>query len=149
MPKKPPAMDVEKLAPTPRVPRKMAASAALPHVVGRAKPVKWMGDAKEVMSRFPDDVKRAGGQELFRVQAGLAPHCATPIGTVGAGTYEIRLSKVGGWFRVFYVAKFADAIYVLHAFQKKTNSTSKGDIEIAKARYAMAEEDAKGASARR
>lgn len=106
-----------------------------------------MGDAKEVMSAFPDDVKQVGGEELFRLQCGLDAHDATPIGSVGLGTYEIRISKGGGWFRVFYVAKFANALYVLHAFQKKTNATAKGDIEVGKARYAMAEADAKSAAA--
>lgn len=106
-----------------------------------------MGDAKEVMSAFPDEVKQAGGEELFRVQCGFHPNDAAPIGSVGKGTYEIRISKAGGWFRILYVAKFGNAVYVLHAFQKKTNTTSKRDIELGKARYAMAVADAKSATA--
>ncbi|PWF47753.1 type II toxin-antitoxin system RelE/ParE family toxin [Massilia glaciei] len=111
------------------------------------KAVKWMGYTKDVMSAFPDEVKQVGGEELFRIQCGLDANDAAPMGDVGPGTYEIVISKAGGWFRIFYVAKFGDAVYVLHAFQKKTNATSKGDIDIGKRRYALAEADSKLAAA--
>lgn len=57
-----------------------------------------------------------------------------PMPDVGKGAYEIRVHLDGAW-RVIYVAKFAEAIYVLHAFQKKTQQTNKDDIELAKKRY--------------
>jgi phage-related protein len=57
--------------------------------------------------------------------------------SVGAGAYEVRVRDASGAFRAIYVAKFADAIYVLHAFQKKTQKTRKEDIELAAKRYRM------------
>jgi phage-related protein len=57
--------------------------------------------------------------------------------TVGSGAYEIRVRDSSGAFRTIYVAKFEAAVYVLHAFQKKTQQTAKSDIELAKVRYKM------------
>ena len=54
---------------------------------------------------------------------------------IGAGVNEIIVDTTDGWFRVMYVAKFEEALYVLHSFQKKTNKTSQGDKDIAKRRY--------------
>ena len=54
--------------------------------------------------------------------------------TVGAGVYELRI-RAGGAFRVFYVARFAEAIYVLHAFQKKSQQTARLDVELGAKRY--------------
>jgi phage-related protein len=65
-----------------------------------------------------------------------------PMLNVGTGAYEIRVHVLGEW-RVIYVAKIADAIYVLHAFQKKTQQTRKEDIELASARYKQIKENAK------
>ena len=55
--------------------------------------------------------------------------------TIGQGVQEIRIRDVTGAFRVVYVAKFASAVYVLHCFQKKTQRTSKPDLELAERRY--------------
>ena len=57
------------------------------------------------------------------------------MNTVGRGAKEIRIRDEAGAFRVLYLAKFADAVYVLHCFQKKTEKTSKADVEIAARRY--------------
>ena len=59
------------------------------------------------------------------------------MSTVGSGAYEIRVRHTSGTYRAIYVAKFEAAIYVLHAFQKKTQQTSKADMELAKVRYKM------------
>jgi phage-related protein len=56
------------------------------------KVIKWMGDSKDRMSRFPDDARRKGGKELFRIQQGIEPIDAAPMSEVGPGTYEIRIS---------------------------------------------------------
>jgi phage-related protein len=61
-----------------------------------------------------------------------------PLLTVGTGAYEIRLHVLGEW-RIVYVAKFDDAVYVLHAFQKKTQRTSQQDIKLAAKRYQQIE----------
>lgn len=73
----------------------------------------------------------------MRVQFGGEPSDFKPLPSVGSGAYEIRVRDAAGAFRVIYVAKFVDAIYVLHAFQKKTQKTSKGDLELAGERYKL------------
>ena len=73
---------------------------------------------------------------LFRsVQAGLDPMDWKPFDEVGAGTREVRIGDAKGIYRVMYVAKFEEAVYVLHCFQKKTQSTRRQDMEIAAMRY--------------
>jgi phage-related protein len=71
------------------------------------------------------------------VQAGREPEDYKPVPSVGQGVYELRIRDEGGAFRVMYVAKFAYAIYVLHAFQKKTRKTEKADIDLASRRYKL------------
>lgn len=106
------------------------------------KPLKFIGSSEDDLASFPSEVKQVAGFQLFRVQAGLMPSDWKPMLSVGAGAYEIRVHVLGEW-RVIYVAKFADAIYVLHAFQKKTHQTRKEDIELASARYKQLKESAK------
>lgn len=100
------------------------------------KPLKFIGSSEDDLAAFPREVKQAAGFQLFRVQAGLMPADWKPMLSVGvgAGAYEIRVHVLGEW-RVIYVAKFADSIYVLHAFQKKTQQTRKEDIELTANRY--------------
>jgi len=69
----------------------------------------------------------------MQVQAGGDPDDWRPM-NIGLGVKEVRIQR-GGQFRVVYVAKFKDAIHVLHAFQKKTQKTTKRDLEIARNRY--------------
>ena len=66
-----------------------------------------------------------------------------PMSSIGSGVQEIRVRDTGGAFRVIYVARFEEAIYVLHAFQKKTQKTSPLDIELARQRYRALLEDRK------
>ncbi|WP_433692973.1 type II toxin-antitoxin system RelE/ParE family toxin [Herbaspirillum seropedicae] len=102
------------------------------------KPLRFLGSSLGDLRDMPDDVRRALGGELARVQFGLEPSDFKSMPTVGAGVYEIRYrDKASGAFRVMYVAKFAEAIYVLHAFQKKTQKTEKADIDLAARRYRM------------
>ena len=84
---------------------------------------------------FPSDARKEAGFQLGKVQAGLEPAGWKPFDDVGAGTREIRLRDASGIYRVMYVAKFEEAIYVLHCFRKKTQATSKQDKTIAAARY--------------
>ena len=71
------------------------------------------------------------------VQVGREPADFKPLPAVGSGAYEIRIREAAGAFRVVYVAKFEEAVYVLHAFQKKTRKTSQADIEMAVQRYKL------------
>jgi phage-related protein len=98
------------------------------------KLVKWVGSSRDDLSTFPDEARRDAGNQLFLVQTGLDPKDWKPMPSVGAGVNEIRV-QAGGQWRVLYVAKFADAVYVLHAFGKKTQRTAKADIDLAAKRY--------------
>ena len=105
------------------------------------KDVRFVGSSLDDLRRFPAGARRDAGFELSNVQAGLQPGDWKPMNNVGAGAVEIRIKDKGGIFRVIYVARFEEAIYVLHAFQKKSQKTRKADIELAKARYkALAEQ---------
>src|SRR5215469_10600850 len=85
--------------------------------------------------RFPTDARKEAGFQLGKVQAGLEPADWKPFDTVGAGAREIRIRDGSGAYRVMYVAKFEEAIYVLHCFQKKTQATASRDLAIATTRY--------------
>lgn len=98
------------------------------------KPLEFVGSSRADLRSFPSEARRAAGFELSFVQQGLAPTDWKPIKEVGPGAIEIRIRAQGEW-RVIYVAKFADAVYVLHAFQKKTRKTRQEDIELARGRY--------------
>ena len=79
--------------------------------------------------------RREAGFQLNQVQNGYEPDDWKPMNSVGMGVKEIRIRDAAGAFRVIYVAKFAEAVYVLHCFQKKTAKTSKADVELATGRY--------------
>lgn len=98
------------------------------------KELRFVGTSLDDSKRFPVQAKRAAGYELWQVQNGLDPSDWKPMHAVGIGVREIRIHSGGEW-RVLYVAKFSEAVYVLHAFGKKTQRTSKSDIELAARRY--------------
>jgi phage-related protein len=98
------------------------------------KPLEWMGRSKEDLMDFPDDARRKAGFELRSIQQGDVASDLKPMSTIGKGVEEIRI-WTKDTYRVFYVAKFGEAIYVLHAFQKKTQKTSRNDIELGQQRY--------------
>ena len=106
------------------------------------KLLKFISSSEDDLAEFPKEAKGATGHELWQVQLGLMPSDWKPMLNVGAGVYEIRIHVLGEW-RVIYVAKFADAVYVLHAFQKKTQQIRKEDIALASARYKQLKESAK------
>ena len=98
------------------------------------KALKFIGSSLEDLKDFPAEARRAAGFELDAIQRGLSPSDWKPMNNVGAGAYEIRVHVLGEW-RVIYVAKFKESVYVLHAFQKKTPKTRQSDIETARQRY--------------
>lgn len=106
------------------------------------KPIYWVGTSLKDLLSLPDEVKREVGYQLHRVQHGLNPENWKSFKEIGVGVKEIRITDDEGAFRVMYVAKFSEKIYVLHSFQKKTQKTSLKDIKIAKTRYsAIANEE--------
>ena len=99
------------------------------------KPLAWLGSSLDDVRAFPAEARRAAGYQLGRVQQGLMPDDWKPMTTVGAGVYEIRI-HTGLEHRVFYVAKYEDAVYVIHAFEKRTPQTRETDIALARKRLA-------------
>ena len=99
------------------------------------KPVAWMGSSHEDLKAFPDEAQDDAGFQLFRVQRGLDPRDWKPLPIVGSGVREVRV-HTGVEHRVVYVAKFEEAVYVLHAFEKRTRKTRQADIDLARRRYA-------------
>lgn len=101
------------------------------------KPVRFLGDALKSLRDFPEDAKQDAGYQLDKVQRGEQPDDFKPMPSIGKGVEEIRIWDDSGTYRVIYTARLADAVYVLHAFQKKTQATSKRDIDTAKERFAQ------------
>lgn len=93
------------------------------------KPIFWLGSSKQDIADFPTEARRKAGFQLRAVQKGQSPSNFKPMSTVGQGVEEIRI-RTENAYRVFYVARFSEAIYVLHAFQKKTQKTAKKDIKV-------------------
>ncbi|MDP2783334.1 MAG: type II toxin-antitoxin system RelE/ParE family toxin [Sulfurimicrobium sp.] len=102
------------------------------------KPIDWRGSSlKDIKDEgiFTPEARREAGRQLGVIQEGEEPDHCKPFNEVGAGTKEIIIDLGDGWFRVLYVAKFPEAVYVLHCFRKKTNTTSKHDKDVASERY--------------
>ncbi len=100
------------------------------------KPVHFVGSSREMMRELPEDARETAGHQLFKVQQGKEPDDWKPMPTVGAGVNEIRVRDESGGYRVLYLAKFEEAVYVLHVFAKRSQKTSQGDIQLGKGRYA-------------
>ena len=107
------------------------------------KELRFKGTSLQDLRRFPEDARRDAGYQLDRVQNGMEPADFKPMPVVGSGVQEIRIKDDAGIFRVLYVAKFEDAVYVLHCFQKKTQRTAKSDLDLASKRYAELVEEKK------
>ena len=91
----------------------------------------WLGDSRDAIRAFPEAARQIAGFQLWRVQRGLEPNDGKPVPSVGPGVQEIRI-HTGAEHRVFYIAKFVEAVYVLHAFEKRTRRTPKETIELAR-----------------
>ena len=105
------------------------------------KPVEFRGNSLEDLRTFPELAKREAGYQIDRVQNGLEPDDFKPMATVGKSVYKIRVQEQSGAFRVIYIAKLKQFVYVLHCFQKKTQRTSKKDIDLAKSRFRELEKE--------
>ena len=99
------------------------------------RPIHWLGSSLEDLRGFPEVARRDIGAELTLVQGGESPTDWKPMKSVGASVIEVRVHRPGE-YRVLYVAKFGEAIYILHAFEKRTQKTPKGEIDVAKRRLA-------------
>lgn len=99
------------------------------------KEIEFLGDSLKTISDFPKNARQAAGRQLAKVQKGNLPDDFKPMPEIGKGVEEIRVREESGIYRVVYTACLVDAVYVLHAFQKKTTQTSKQDIAIARKRF--------------
>jgi phage-related protein len=99
------------------------------------KPLHFVGSSREDLRELPESARETTGHQLFKVQQGKEPDNWKPMSTVGVGVQEIRVWDESGTYRVFYVAKFEEAVYVLHVFEKRSQKTPKADILLAKDRY--------------
>ena len=101
---------------------------------GKEKDIVWLGDSLEVLQGFPKTVRIDLGSDLRRIQIGEVPLNSKPMKTVGRGVRELRARDRNNQYRTMYVVKKGDNIFVLHSFIKKSRTTSKADIKIAKER---------------
>ena len=99
------------------------------------KPIAFVGSALDELRDFPIGARREAGHQLDHVQHGLDPDDWKPMTSIGPGVREIRVRDKAATFRVIYIAALAEAVYVLHAFQKKTRQTAKRDLDVAAARW--------------
>src|SRR4030067_1758945 len=98
------------------------------------KSLRFIGSSLDDLRNSPGEARRAAGFELRAVQNGHEPSDWKPVQVIGPGVKEVRIHVLGEW-RIIYAAKVRDAVYVLHAFQKKTRKTSRHDIDLARQRY--------------
>ena len=99
------------------------------------KAVVFLGDSLDALRAFPDGARRACGFQIERLQRGLDPDDWKPMKTIGTNVREIRVRDSGGAYRVIYVATFVRAVFVLHAFHKKSKATSRRDLSLAATRF--------------
>ena len=100
------------------------------------KPVHFVGSSREDLRDLSENARETAGHQLFKVQQGKEPDDWKPMSAVGPGVNELRVWENSRTYRVLYVAKFEEAVYVLHAFEKRSQKTPKGEIQLAKGRYA-------------
>ena len=98
------------------------------------KPLNFRGNSHDVLATFPEEAKRSAGFALYMVQIGRDPDDWKPMPTIGPGVREIRVRDEAGAFRLIYIAKFLEAVYVLHCFNKKSQQTAAKDIALSRKR---------------
>jgi phage-related protein len=96
--------------------------------------IAWEGDSREILRRFPQKVMHNLGFDLWRLQLGERPSDYRPLSSVGPGVFELRDQDERAWYRVVYLSRIADVIYVLHCFEKKSREMPRRDFEKAKRR---------------
>ena len=101
------------------------------------KPIRFLGDSLKRLREFPEDARQDAGYQLDKVQRGEQPDDFKPMPSIGKGVEELRVCDDMGTYRVIYTARLKDVVVVLHAFQKKTQATSKLDIELARSRWSQ------------
>ena len=96
--------------------------------------VAWEGDSKAVLQSFPEGVRQNFGFELWQLQQGERPINYRPLPSIGTGVFELRDQDERSWYRVIYLSRIHNVIYVLHCFEKKSRQMPRRDFEKAKQR---------------
>jgi phage-related protein len=96
--------------------------------------VVWEGDSLDVLRSFPKAIRAEFGADIFRLQRGQRPLDFKPMKSVGLGVFELRQRDDRGWYRIIYLSRVGDTIYMLHSFVKKSAKTSSNDLKIAEGR---------------
>ena len=96
--------------------------------------VVWEGDSLEVLRSFPKEIRKELGADIQRLQFGKRPLDYRPMKSIGQGVFELRGRDQNGWYRVVYLSRVDDRVYMLHSFVKKSAKTSRKDLSIAEAR---------------
>ncbi len=99
------------------------------------KRLTFVGNSLKCLREFPKDVMHDAGYQLEKLQRGEMPDDFKPMPSIGVGVEEVRIRDQSGIYRVIYTARFQSEVFVLHAFQKKTQATAKNDIDVARGRY--------------
>lgn len=99
------------------------------------KPLVWVGSSRVDIQAFPEGARRALGYQLFTLQSGGTPRDWKPMTSVGPGVAELRV-RAGGAYRLLFLARFKDCVYVLHVFRKKSRKTASLDLQLGRARLA-------------
>lgn len=107
--------------------------------------IRWMGDSREVLSAFPQQIKSVLGFSLRRIQRGLSPLCdSRRMESIGKAVWELKTADERTWYRVIYLTRIGDEIYILHAFEKSSRKTDRRDLEIAKTRFKAVQQQLRG-----
>ena len=96
--------------------------------------VAWEGDSREILQSFPEVVRQNLGFDLWRLQQGERSSDYRPLPSVGAGVFELRDQDERAWYRVIYLSRIKNVIYVLHCFEKKSRSMPRKEFETARQR---------------
>lgn len=96
--------------------------------------IAWEGNSREVLRAFPNEVKQNLGFQLWQLQQGERPSDYRRLPEIGLGVFELREEDQRGWYRVIYLSRIKDVIYVLHCFEKKSREIPRGDVETARQR---------------
>ncbi len=100
--------------------------------------IHFEGNSLEILSGFPDEIKRTLGFALRQLQLGQEPACDTrSMSSIGSGVYELKDADERTWYRAIYLSKVGNIIHVLHCFEKDSRKTDRRDIEIARQRLKL------------
>ncbi len=118
----------------------MALSSSDQAAGSRGAAIAWEGDSKEVLSGFPKGVKQNLGFNLRLLQQGSEPIGYRPLQSIGRGVFELRDEDDRSWYRVVYLSRINDVIYILHCFEKKSRAMPKRDADTARRRLKAVQE---------